>query len=105
MQQFDVYENPSPGAHATVPYLIVLQHDRTSETHSVIVAPLVPKAKVERMTTSPLYPVLSIASKEHALLTTGLAAVPRAALKTRVSNQEADRGHIINALDLLFTGV
>lgn len=57
------------------------------------------------MPRSQLYPVLSIENRDHALLTPDLSAIPRSALKTRVSNQEADRRQITNAIDLLFTGV
>lgn len=105
MQQFDVYENPSGDRRKAIPYLIVLQHDRTRGTETVVVAPLVPKSKAARMPQSQLYPVLSIASRDHALLTPNLAAIPRSALKNRIANQEADRRRITNALDLLFTGV
>lgn len=105
MKQFDVYENPSPAGRKAIPFLLVLQHDRTSETRTVVVAPLVPKKNAARMPRSPLYPVLSIGSREHALLIPDLAAIARASLKSRIANQEGDRRRIIDALDLLFTGV
>jgi toxin CcdB len=102
MQQCDVFRNPSVQTRKAMPYLIVLQHDRGSETSYVIVAALVPPLKSG--IASRLYPVLQVEGKQLMLLTPDLASLPRTALKQRIANLEHERSRIIAALDLLFAG-
>ena len=102
MRQFDVFRNPSAGTRKAMPYLMVLQHDRVSETSFVIVAALVPPLKSG--VASRLYPVLRFDGRELMLLTPDLASLPRAVLKQRIANLDHERSRIIAALDLLFAG-
>lgn len=105
MRQFDVYENPSSKARDTVPLLAVIQHDRASETASVVVVGLAPLAKTGAMTKSRLYPVLRIAGADYVLLTPNMAAIPRKQLEKKIATVEQDDRRIIGAIDMLFTGV
>lgn len=105
MRQFDVFENPSDKTRAAVPLLMVIQHDRVSETASVVVAGLTPLGKAKTLAKSRLYPVISIAAKDYVLLTANLAAVPRTQLKKCVANVDSADRRIIDAIDMLFTGV
>jgi toxin CcdB len=102
MRQFDVFRNPSARTRKVMPYLIVLQHDRVSETSFVIVAALVPPLKSDGR--SRLYPVFRLEGRELMLLTPDLASLPRTALKQRIANLEQERDRIIAAIDLLFVG-
>jgi toxin CcdB len=102
MRQFDVFRNPSAQTRKAMPYLIVLQHDRGSETSFVVVAALVPPLKSDAP--SRLYPVFRLEGKELMLLTPDLASLPRASLKQRIASLEHERNRIVAALDLLFAG-
>lgn len=105
MRQFDVFENPFSKGRSAVPLLMVVQHDRASETASVIVAGLAPLAKAKTLANSRLYPVVRIAAKDYVLLTPNMAAIPRKRLEKRIANIESDDRRIIGAIDMLFTGV
>ncbi len=105
MRQFDVFENPSDRTRTAIPLLLIVQHDRASETASVVVAGLAPLAKGKAMAKSRLYPVVRIASKDYVLLTPNMAAIPRTQLETRVANVDSEDRRIIDAIDMLFTGV
>jgi toxin CcdB len=105
MARFDVFENPSSRSRAAIPLLLVVQHDRASETASVVVVGLAPLAKAQAMAKSRLYPVVRVAARDYVLLTPNLAAVPRNQLQKHVANVGKDDRQIINAIDMLFTGV
>lgn len=100
MRQFDVFPNPDPDGAEAHPYILVLQSDFVSDTDSVVVAPL-----VRRESTSRLYPRLQVDGEVLSVVITDLAAFPRRLLQQPITNAERERHRIIQALDLLFTGV
>ena len=105
MQQFDVFENPSPTSRKSLPFLIILQHDRASETDSVVVAGLTPLSKTSKMAKSRLYPSLNLNGKGYQMITPNMATIRRSLLQKRVANFELDHRKIIDAVDMLFTGI
>lgn len=105
MRQYDVFTNPTSKSRGAVPYLIVIQHDRASETSSVVVAGLAPIAKAKAIATSKLYPVIDVSGRDFVLLTPNLAAIPRQVLGDPVANADGAHRRIVAAIDMLFTGV
>jgi toxin CcdB len=106
MRQYDIFENPSPKSRKAVPMLIVLQHDRAWETSSVVVAALVPLATAKSMAKSRLYPTISVGGRgDCVMLTPNLATIPRSVLGTVIANADDAHRRIIDAIDMLFTGV
>ena len=64
-----------------------------------------PLARGERPKASPGSPPLSVGGEAYILMTTDIAALPRARLGAHVTNIETDhRDDITGALDMLFTG-
>jgi toxin CcdB len=105
MAQFDVYRNPNPASRARMPYLLDVQ---SALLDSIATRVVVPLCKPEILSSKPaerLNPVLRVEDREFYLLTPELAGVPLKILGEPVANLAAERRSIIEALDLLFTGV
>ena len=105
MMQFDVFENPSPTSRKSVPLILILQHDQASETDSVVVAGLSSLPKASKMAKSRLYPSLQVKGKSYQMITTNVATIRRSVLQKHVANLELERRKIIDAIDMLFTGI
>jgi toxin CcdB len=104
IRQFDVVANPDPSEAAYRPYLINLQSDLISALTSTVVAPLVPRAQMTGA--QRLNPVLAVNGSEFWLATHELFAIDRRMLKQdTIANLSKDRDAIIEALDMVFTGI
>jgi len=102
MTQFVVYANPRD-SHGYAPYLVDVQSDLLDvETRAVI-----PLAEADYLHNriSRLNPVFEIASRHYVLATTEIVAVVKSDLQTTVADISEHRGEIVDALDLLFTGI
>ena len=101
MSRFDVYRI---GARAA-PLVLDVQSDVLDDLASRVVIPLVPATRGEGEEMSRLKPRLVIQGEAYILMTTDIAALPRARLGAHVANIERDyRDVITNALDFLFLG-
>jgi toxin CcdB len=103
MAQFDVLRNPDPGSAALAPYLVDLQADLLSHLSTRVVAPLIPPEDIVRA--ARLHPVFVVEGRELVLAPEDLAAVRRGELGPVVGSLADRRADIVNALDLLFTGI
>jgi toxin CcdB len=101
--QFDIVENLNIRTRSQYPYLLVLQHERTSSVRARIVAPLT--EWTDALANTRIHPTVYIESKRYVALIEHLAAVPRTAFGKTVGSSEPQRYEIVAALDLLFTGV
>jgi toxin CcdB len=103
ISQFDVFRNPRNKAE--FPFLLVVQHDLLQGLSLRVVIPLVPKASFAQRPAARLNPIFTVDGTSVVMLTQMIGAVRTASLTKKVSNLSAKRTEIINALDLLFTGV
>jgi toxin CcdB len=102
-QQFDLVENLNPAGRQAYPFLVVLQHDRSSSTRSVIAAPLF--VSNPALVRTRLHPSIQIQGRQYVVLTEELAAIPRQLLGRVVGSAESLRYDLIAAIDPLFTGI
>lgn len=102
MAQFDVFRHARSKRY---PYLLDLQADLLRDLTSRIVAPLVPLARLRGKPIGRLNPVVAVAGHPHVIVFQELAALPAAELRDAVANLHAQRGEVVAALDLLFTGI
>jgi toxin CcdB len=103
MKQFDVIDNPFPRSRERQPFLVALQSDllvRTLDT--VVVAPLEPASSgtfADR-----LNPRVDVEGQPFVLIAQELVTVRKSALGNARASIPGERGSIIAALDVLFTG-
>src|SRR4051794_5715676 len=105
MAQFDVYRNPNPASRTRIPYLLDVQTELLESLATRVVVPL---CKTEVLSGKPaerLNPAVEIEGRKLYLLAQELAGVPRKALGEPVANLAAERRAVIEALDLVFTGI
>ncbi len=101
--QFDVFANPEPESAPLHPYVVVVQHGALGALSTRLVAPLISP------TVSPslgrLMPEVSIRGSRYLIDVTSIGVVPERMLQERVANLEDRRYDIVQAIDLVFTGV
>lgn len=103
MAQHDVYRNKGKGREH-YPYFMSLQHDLFSGLSSRLVIPLTEKSRM--IPTKGIHPVLNIAGHEYILLTDLMTSIDGKRLETTpVASAQHLHTEIINALDLLITGI
>lgn len=101
MARFDVYRFASK----SVPLVVDVQSTVLKDLKSCVVIPLVPVDHAEKEELPRLKPRLTVQGKDYILVTTDIAALPRARLGAFIANIDSDyRDDITNALDLLFVG-
>lgn len=101
MARFDVYRFAARAA----PLVVDVQADVLEDLASRVVVPLAPARNAGREALPRLKPRITVDGKEYILMTTDIAALPRARLGPRVGNIQAEhRDDIINALDFLLVG-
>lgn len=105
MAQFDIYRNANPATRSRIPYLLDVQSDLLDVLATRVVIPLCKPEVLKGKLAERLNPVFEVEGHRMALLTPELAGVSRKMLGERVGNLSNERGPIIAALDLLFTGI
>ena len=102
MRQFDVLDNPIPGARRAMPFVAILQSD-LAETGRDRVCALAPRAAMPTIA-GRLIPIVEVENQDFALLVPSLTALPVADLRQVIASLAADRERILAALDYLFIG-
>jgi len=105
MAQFDVYRNPNPATRVRIPYLLDVQAELLASLATRLVVPLCRPEVLGGKPAERLNPQFELVGRKLIMLTPELAGIPRKALGERVANLAEERGAIIAALDLAFTGV
>jgi hypothetical protein len=67
IHQFDVLDNPIPGARRAMPFVAILQSDLAETSRDRAVAPLAPRAAIPTVA-GPLIPIVEVANQDYALL-------------------------------------
>ncbi len=102
MAQFDVYKNPRGGAY---PLLMDAQADVLVRLATRVVVPLMTLKRYDSKPISRLNPVATIGKIEYVLVYQQLAAIPSASLGERVASLATRRTELIDAIEILFTGM
>jgi toxin CcdB len=99
MARFDIYPDPDGGG-----YLLDVQADLLDALNTRVVVPLMP-ADAAPTPAKRLNPVLTVQLGQYVMVTQFLSAVPVAVLPPPVGSLEAHDAAILDALDMLLTGV
>jgi toxin CcdB len=99
MAQLDVYRNRS----TQIPYLLDVQADLLDYLKTRVVVPL--RRQGSMIKGNRLNPVFSVEDTLVVMATAEIAAVRLTALGERVTSLQSNRDDIINAIDVLWTGV
>ena len=102
--QFEVFENPVTLARRDFPFVAILQSELANTGRDRIVAPLVPRKRMAKLT-GRLTPVVSVAGVEHVLLVPRMTSVAAADLRMTKGQLVNYREAIVSAIDFLFLGV
>lgn len=105
MAQFDVYANKNPKTQKLIPYLLAVQNDLLDELVTTVVIPMCLASERESLMMARLTPCLEINNQRYLLLTPQLAGIHKKELGEVVANLANNRTEIIDALDLLITGI
>lgn len=104
MTQFDVFVNPIPAARGAYPFVVAMQSDFASHATDQIVAPLAPRASMQKAA-GRLTPTVAVNGADHSVLVPRLTAMRTADLAKRVGSVAFARGELLAAIDYLFCGV
>ena len=100
MAQFDLYPNPDPDTQKVVPYLLDVQHDLHATSNRRLVVPLARGQKpIAR-----LNPLVEVRGETLTIMTEQMASIPASLCRHPVTNLEAHRNQIIDAIDFLIQG-
>jgi len=105
MSQFTLYLNNDKSSKKTYPYFVDVQNNLLSDLNSRLVIPLTPAKKVNEKVAQKLCPPVSIDDEEFILVTNQMTTVPKSILKSEVDSLEHYRYQIIDAIDMLITGI
>ncbi|CAN5317372.1 CcdB family protein [soil metagenome] len=104
MAQFDVYRNPDSHSSLVVPYLLDIQSDLLSLYTTRVVVPLILAAKAEKPIKH-FNPQFTIERNIVMLVMAEITNVPRNWLKTKITSLQEHRYEILQAIDILISGV
>jgi len=104
MSQYDVFDNPIPQARRAFPFVAILQSEIADTGRDRIVAPLVPRTRMNG-TVGRLTPLVKVADVDHVLLVPRMTAIAATDLRAVKDRLTAYRENIVAALDFLFLGV
>ena len=105
MKQFTVYKNNDKKTSSTYPYFVDVQSDLLYDLNSRMVIPLSPYAAVNKTNAKKLCPILDFDGEQFILLTHQMTSVPLEMLKSEITSLESYRYEIIDAIDMLVTGI
>lgn len=105
MAQFSLYENENRSSNETYPYFVDVQNSLLCDLNSRLVIPLSPHGTLNNTDAKNLCPVIHIDEGNFVLLTHQMTSVPISLLKTEVTSLESFRYEILNAIDMLISGI
>ena len=105
MSQFMLYKNEDDTTNNAYPYFVDIQNTLLNDLNSRLVIPLSHYSSSERTDVQKLCPLIDIENNQFVLLTHQMTSVPRSLLKTEVISIEHYRYQILDALDMLVSGI
>jgi toxin CcdB len=104
--QFSVHRNRNSATKARFPLLLDVQTNLLEDLGTRVVIPLtLVSAVTKRTTMQTLTPVCVVDGKHYVLVTPQLAGIAAKELGPPIADLSPDRRMILDALDLLFTGI
>lgn len=105
MAFLEVHENPNPASRDRIPFLLEIQAELLASLGTRVVVPLYQREAAPRLLMARLMPVLEFQGRPYVAMIPELAGIPRRELGASAGSLASQRGEIIAALDLLFTGI
>lgn len=105
MSQFSVYRNNNPRTRKALPYLLDIQSELLSQLRTTVVIPLGKYTQLKDQAITKLCPVVTIDDTRFVVLTPQLAGMDRSLLGHEVTSLSGYRGELIDAINLLITGI
>ena len=105
MGQFTLYRNDDSSSEEIYPYFLDIQNILLDDLNSRLVIPLSPRAALQNSDVKKLCPVINIDKTDFVLLTHQMTSVPKAILKSEVASLEYRRYEILDAIDMLISGI
>lgn len=105
MTQFTLYKNEDKSSRKTYPYFVNVQSDLLNDLNSRLVIPLSPGSAVNNTNAKKLCPIINLDEGTFILLVHQMTSVPRSILKAEITSLKSYRCEIMDAIDMLITGI
>ena len=105
MSQFTLYKNKDSSSNKVYPYFIDIQNALLEELNSRVVIPLSQYDSLNKTNAKRLCPVIQLDEEKFILLTHQITSVPKSILKAEITTLEHYRYEIIDAIDMLISGI
>jgi len=105
VSQFDVYRNRNPETNEIFPFLLDVQSDLLESLRTTVVIPLGRYSVVRDRIMTKLCPIMEIDGARYAALTQQIAGIDKTLLGARVANVSHHRSAIVDAIDLIISGI
>ena len=105
MKQFTLYKNQDKQSRSSYPYFVDVQNSLFSDLNSRLVIPFAKHESLNKTEVERLCPVISIDGNDHVLLTHQMTSVPVSILTQEEMSLEDHRYEILDAIDMLITGI
>jgi len=105
MPQFSVYKNQDKRSRDAYPYFVDVQNLLLSDLNTRLVIPFAKPSSLNNAEVERLCPLIPINGSNYVLLSHQLTSVPIAALIKEEVSIESFRYEILDAIDMLITGI
>ena len=105
MTRFTLYKNQDKQSRNSYPYFVDVQNSLFSDLNSRLVIPFAKHESLNKTEVERLCPVISIDGNDHVLLTHQMTSVPVSILTQEEMSLEDHRYEILDAIDMLITGI
>lgn len=105
MTQFSLYKNQDKRSKDSYPYFVNVQNPLFSDLNSRLVIPFARHESLDKTDVERLCPVIPIGNRDYVLLTHQMTSVPVSILSKEKASLESYRYEILDAIDMLITGI
>lgn len=105
MPQFSVYRNQDKRSRNVYPYFVDVQNSLLSDLNTRLVIPFAKPSSLNNAEVERLCPLIPINGRNYVLLSHQLTSVPISALSKEEVSIEPYRYEILDAIDMLITGI
>ena len=105
MSQFMLYRNTDSSSNEAYPYFVNIQNSLLDSLTSRVVIPLSPHTALKNTDVKKLCPVIDIDGDKFVLLTHQITSVPTSILIEEAASLEHSRYKIVDAVDMLISGI
>jgi len=105
MPQFSVYKNQDKRSRSIYPYFVDVQNSLLSDLNTRLVIPFAKPSSLNNAEVERLCPLIPINGRNYVLLSHQLTSVPISALSKEEVSIESFRYEILDAIDMLITGI